>query len=506
MDRPISQSKGTIQLRSHLGKSLSAFTKGAKNKKRYVDLKGCADALLLAAKAERLAQGAGVTRMLHHKLDVHQVKVELQNEEMLRTRQTTDEALVKLTRLFDCSPVGQFTLSSGGVIHAANLPGAALLGLERSRLLGRSFPSFVAPKDQLTITSFIGEVLERRERKTLELVLVPIASSPFFAHIAAVASATGQECNIAVIDITRRKEEEENLKALRIHQEMQAREREKVLADEIAQRKWLSGELNELNDQIEHRVAEQTRELQSMVRDLQTFFYSVSHDLRTPLRSINSYANVLLEEYGGVLDLGVKGIISTIINRTVRMDNLIKDLLLFAKSSKEKVTRTQVDMTMLTEEVVGMLFSGKPSSRIEFRIAELPLAGGDRVLLTQVLENLLANAVKFSGSASKPVVEVGTVPDENENIYFVKDNGIGFDMKYARVIFGAFQRLSRSENYEGTGVGLAIVEQIITKHGGRVWAESKPGEGATFFFSLPKVPELDVRGADVGGSARSNAM
>ena len=144
-----------------------------------------------------------------------------------------------------------------------------------------------------------------------------------------------------------------------------------------------------------------------------------------------------------------------------------------------------IDMTGLAHEMVEKLSVNGATAAVAFRVAELPPARGDRSMIAQVLENLLANAIKFSRKTEQPIVELGSFAGEGENVYFVKDNGIGFDMKYVDAIFGVFQRLHSSEDFEGTGVGLAIVEQIITKHGGRVWAEGRPGEGATFYFVLP---------------------
>jgi len=152
----------------------------------------------------------------------------------------------------------------------------------------------------------------------------------------------------------------------------------------------------------------------------------------------------------------------------------------------QEMTVSPIDMTALTKEVTGRLIREEQNRNIEFRVTELPKAMGDQSLINQVLENLISNAVKFSRKVEKPVIAVGSVDDGKDNIYFVKDNGVGFDLQYVGTIFNVFQRLHSAEDFEGTGVGLAIVEQIIAKHGGRVWADSKQGKGATFYFTLPK--------------------
>ena len=270
----------------------------------------------------------------------------------------------------------------------------------------------------------------------LQLAPAPGGVTPLFVQIEAIADATGQEYRLAASDITKRRQAEQKLHAT--------------------------------------------------IHDLRTFSYSVSHDLRTPLRTINSYATVVLEDFGGALNEEGKKLIHTIVDRTVSMGNLIDDLLRFSKNSMHDLAVSPVDMTALIREITGRLADEEPNRKVEFRIAELPNTIGDRSLLAQVAENLLSNAVKFSRKVAKPVIAVGSVADGKDNIYFVKDNGVGFDVKYVGTIFNVFQRLHRPEDFEGTGVGLAIVEQIVTKHGGRVWADSRQGKGATFYFSLPK--------------------
>jgi light-regulated signal transduction histidine kinase (bacteriophytochrome) len=194
---------------------------------------------------------------------------------------------------------------------------------------------------------------------------------------------------------------------------------------------------------------------------------------------------MFLADFGESLSKEGKNLINTVIKRTVSMENLIDDLLRFSQNSMEQLTVKPIDMTKLTNETVEKQSKEELNRNIEFRIDELPRAMGDCSMIRQVLENLISNAIKFSRKVDRPIITVGSVPNDDYNIYFVKDNGIGFDMKYIATIFVVFQRLHNSNDFEGTGVGLAIVEQIIIKHGGRVWADSKQGEGATFYFSLP---------------------
>lgn len=253
-----------------------------------------------------------------------------------------------------------------------------------------------------------------------------------------------------------------------------------------AETEQLLRQYSELNASLERRVDERTEQLQMTIRDLQTFSYSVSHDLRSPLRSINSFASVLLEDYGQNLDQEGRRLVSAIVKKTVGMAALIDDLLNFSKNSRQELSVQTIDMTPLVRELIEKFTGNGLATQVEFRVAELPQARGDRAMVAQALENLIANAVKFSSRAEHPVVEVGWYERDHEQVFFVKDNGIGFDMKYASAIFGVFERLHSSEEYEGSGVGLAIVEQVITRQGGKVWAAAESGTGATFYFSLPK--------------------
>jgi signal transduction histidine kinase len=428
-----------------------------------------------------------ILRLLHE-LEVHQIELELQNTELRRAQEETEQLLEQYTDLYDFAPVGYFTFEPDGTVRACNLVGAALLGRERSRLLGCSFLPFVCSGDRSAFTGLLAKVMAGGRKEELELRIAPQpdGSPTLFVKIEAVADPTGSSCRAALIDITRPRQIEEELKKYREHLEWLVGERTLSLEAQISERGRAEQEVKALNACLEKRVAERTGELQSTIRDLQTFSYSISHDLRTPLRSMNSFANVLLEDYGAQLNEEGKRLLNSIVQRTVNMGTLIDDLLSFSRNSRLQLAVAPIDMTALVKELVEKLSGEGEASGVEFRIAALPRASGDRAMIAQVLENLLANAVKFSRKTERPVVTVGSLPGEQELVYFVKDNGIGFDMKYIDAIFGVFQRLHHAEDYEGTGVGLAIVEQIVTKHGGRVWAEGHPGEGAIFYFSLPK--------------------
>ena len=453
-----------------------------------VQLRRRAEARLQQGKGERPASTEHDAQRLLHELEVHQIELELQNAELRQAREESEKLLEQYAKRYDFAPVGYFTLNPDGVISASNLAGATLLGLERSLLLGRSFLPFVAPQDRRSFIAFLGNVIAGMGKEELELELAPLqeGNAPLFVKVEAVTDSSGLKCRVAVVDITKRKQVEEELKRYQGHLEWLVDERTRSLQSEIVERRRAELAVKELNANLELRVAARTGELQSTIRDLQTFSYSISHDLRTPLRSINSFATVLLEDFSAGLDPEGKRLLNSIVQRTVNMGALIDDLLAFSRISVQQLAVKPIDMTQLARELVQRVAGAESGGRVDFRVGELPQARGDRSMIAQVLENLLANAVKFSRDEAQPVVELGSLAEEEENVYFVKDNGVGFDMKYVGVIFGVFQRLHSSDEFEGTGVGLAIVEQIVTKHGGRVWAESRPGEGATFYFSLPK--------------------
>jgi signal transduction histidine kinase len=233
------------------------------------------------------------------------------------------------------------------------------------------------------------------------------------------------------------------------------------------------------------RVEERTRALEEANRELEAFAYSVSHDLRAPLRVIDGFSLILLEDYADRLDDEGRRLLNIVRANTCRMDDLIGDILSFSRMSRHEMASAEVDMAGLVREVFAELRQAAPNRVLRLDLADLPPAHGDRALLRQVWTNLLANAIKFTQPRAEAVIRVGGEATPAETIYRVEDNGVGFDMQYAGKLFGVFQRLHASEDFEGTGIGLAIVKRIVARHGGRVWAEGRPGEGATFCFSLP---------------------
>ncbi|PJZ26424.1 hybrid sensor histidine kinase/response regulator [Leptospira hartskeerlii] len=244
--------------------------------------------------------------------------------------------------------------------------------------------------------------------------------------------------------------------------------------------------LHVLNEDLQKK----NEELENANKELDAFCYSVSHDLRGPLRAIEGFAKILQEDYTKDLDEEGKRILGVIVGSTLKMDKLIDSLLLLSRMGKKEITKTIVNVSELVQHILYELQSDAQNGKTKILVGELFPAMGDVELLAQVFINLVSNAIKYSFKKENPVVEIGCNQSNRENIYFVKDNGAGFNMKYQNRLFGVFQRLHDNRDFEGVGIGLAIVHRIISRHGGKVWAEGEVGQGATFYFTLPQIEEI----------------
>jgi light-regulated signal transduction histidine kinase (bacteriophytochrome) len=262
----------------------------------------------------------------------------------------------------------------------------------------------------------------------------------------------------------------------------------KIAEDNI--RKLNEEDIRKLNEALEQKVIERTEELEAANQELEAFSYSVSHDLRAPLRIVNGYAIILQEEYQNVFDDEGKRLLAIVQDSAKKMGVLIDDLLTFSRLGRNGVFKTSVDMNTVVEHVVKEL-TVLTAHKATITIQELPPALADHALISQVWLNLISNAIKYSVYAPDPIIEISCVPNPTETIYSISDNGVGFDMQYAHKLFGVFQRLHDTEEFEGTGVGLALVHRIIKKHGGKIWATAEINKGATFHFSLPKT-DLEI--------------
>ena len=260
-----------------------------------------------------------------------------------------------------------------------------------------------------------------------------------------------------------------------------------ISSDEIGR---VAGTFNEMARKIQQR----SEELTAANSELEAFAYSVSHDLRTPLRAIDGFSQVLLEDYAGSLDEEGKECLNRVRKASQRMGHLIDDLLRLSRLTQATMRRQPVNLSQMAREIAATLQQQQPDRRVEFVVAENLIVRGDRTLLQAAMENLLDNAWKFTAKRPAARIEFGAVTQGGQKVYFVRDNGVGFDMAYADKLFGAFQRLHSAGEYEGTGVGLATVQRILHRHGGRVRAEAAVGKGATFFFTVPyEIGERDER-------------
>lgn len=265
---------------------------------------------------------------------------------------------------------------------------------------------------------------------------------------------------------------------MRIIGEAYIKEKEEIIQGE--QKK-----IQQMNDELEQKVIERTEQLESVNKELEAFSYSVSHDLRAPLRAISGYAEILKEDFGNLLNSEGMRILGNIDYYVTNMGKLIDELLAFSRLGRKDIQKSKVDMNELTSGVL-LEIDKSIQHKAQIQIDHLPQVNADYGLIHQVMFNLISNAIKYSSKKENPIIEVSAVDKNDDFIFIVKDNGAGFDMKYSDKLFGVFQRLHSPDEFEGSGVGLAIVHRLVSKHEGRIWAEGKVNEGATFYFSLPK--------------------
>jgi PAS domain S-box-containing protein len=387
--------------------------------------------------------GEGLAAFL---MDIHDRKVA--EAELRQSRE-------KFKDLFDNAPTGYHEVDSDGRLVRINHAELKMLGYAEEELVGR-YVWELAEHPEISRAAVQAKLGGTPPPEAFERVLKRKdgTSVPVLIDDRLVENAEGKVIGIRAVvqDITGRKQAEEDIRRM--------------------------------NADLERRVAERTAQLESANKELEAFSYSVSHDLRTPLRAVDGFSQAVQEDFGSLLPPAGRHQLQTIRESAQRMGELIDDLLMFSRLSRQSLRRQPVDTEKLVRGVLKDLESLGDEGRIEIRIDKLPSCEGDSALLKQVWVNLISNAFKYTRRCEHPVVEIGCHQQAGENIYFVRDNGTGFDMRYVHKLFGVFQRLHRAEEYEGTGVGLAIVQRVIHRHGGRVWAEAKPNEGAIFQFTL----------------------
>ena len=382
------------------------------------------------------------------------------------------KAELKFRALLEAAPDAMVIVDQQGKIVLANAQTEKLFGYAREELLGQSvemlMPEMARKKHAANRAEYNRAPRTRPIHSGLDLTGRRKDGSEFPAEISLspLQTAEGIFVTSAIRDITERKQ----IEVMRVRH-----------AAELAQ---ANTELADAN------------------RELESFSYSVSHDLRAPLRHIDGFSRILLDEYKSRLDSSGKHYLQRIVEGTHQMERLVNDLLNLSRLGRQELSRQPTNLNAIVENVFVDLAESLAGRDIEWKIAPLPPADCDPSLVKVVFTNLLENAAKFTASRNHALIEVGCVDDDDQGTFFVRDNGVGFDPKYADKLFGVFQRLHRQEEFEGTGVGLAIVQRIIHKHGGRIWARSTPDNGATFCFTLGNKAKLFCEaGAERSGEA-----
>lgn len=362
----------------------------------------------------------------------------LENEERFRT-------------IFENSADHIILLDSNGTIEMIN---HVVKGRVKEEILGKCIYDLQQPQNENMVRNAIDKVFSEKIPVTYETDSEIDGEKKYFASTASPVFNKERTVRAAV-----------------------------VIARDITHKKLSEAKVHELNATLEMKVLARTEELKRINQELESFSYSISHDLRGPLRAISGFTQILAEEIPSDLNDDAKDAMEEIISNAARMGRLIDDLLEFSRLGKQQLSKVNVNMDELVGSVIADLKKTIIGPEVKIKVNQLGIIQGDYGMLKQVVINLISNAIKYSGRKSVQEIEIGS--STNGSAFYIKDNGAGFDMAYYDKLFGVFQRLHRNDEFEGTGVGLAIAQRIITRHGGKIWAEGKVNQGATFSFSLP---------------------